>query len=176
MQVEIKARHFTLKDEQREAVEASLDKLEKFIPRPLKALKVTIDHDAGHFEADGVLQLKNQEFRAKGAGEEPEYAVNELAESLKKQLLTFKGKISGAPAGEEGGLGRAMLDDAGLLPAEDSDAEGFVLRDMDVAAAKARFAEEDGPFLVFRNADNARVAVIYRRDDGELGHMESNND
>jgi hypothetical protein len=29
------------------------------------------------------------------------------------------------------------------------------------------------PFLIFRTVDSNKVAVIYRKDSGELGHMES---
>jgi len=176
MQVEIKARHFTLKDEQREAVEAAVEKLERFIPRPVQAFKLTIDHEAGHFAADGVLHLKHQEFRAKGEGDEPDFAVAELVENLRKQLLKFKGKISGKQKGEEGGLGRAMVLDGGGAGDGEPRREGFVLRDMDPDSARARFAEEDVPFLVFRNTDNARVAVVYRRDNGEVGLLEARAD
>ncbi len=66
MEMEIKTRHFTLKDDQREIVEAALEKLEKFIPRPIQSFKINIDHEAGRFTADGVLHLKNHEFRATG--------------------------------------------------------------------------------------------------------------
>ena len=171
MEMEIKARHFTLKDDQRETVEAALEKLEKFIPRPVQSFKVNIDHEAGHFVADSVLHLKNHEFRATGQGQEPEYAVDEMVESLKKQLTKFKGRMTDRQKGEDGGLGRAMLD--GDLDAVNIDeVEGLVLPDLDVDAAKERFAGGVLPFLVFRNTANARLGVIYRRADGALGHME----
>jgi len=154
MLMEIKARHFTLKDDQRETVEAAIEKLEKFIPRPVQSFKINIDHDAGQFVADSVLHLKNHEFRATGEGQEPEYAVDEMVESLKKQLTKFKGRMTDRQKGEDGGLGRALLD----------------------GEAKARFAGGSLPFLVFRNAANARLGVIYRRADGALGHMEPTQD
>ncbi len=172
MQMEIISRHFTMSDEQREAIEEHMAKLERYSPRPIQSVRLVIAHEAGRFTADSVLYLKNNEFRAKEEGVEPEYAVSEMVESLRKQLTKFKGKISGKQKGEEGGLGKAMLADPGLLD-DDAAPAGYVLRDMDVESAREGFADQDAPFLVFRNVETSRVAVIYRRSDGELGHMES---
>lgn len=175
MQIEITTRHFTLGEDQTAAIEADLAKLEKFSPRPVQSLKVTITHEAGRFTADSVLHLKTQEFRAKGEGVEPEYAATEMVESLRKQLVKWKGKISGKQKGEDGGLGKAMLDGVGILDEEPGEPEGFVLRDLDLDGAKAAFQVAKVPFLVFRNVDTSQVGVIYRRTNGELGHMESTN-
>ena len=175
MQLEINARHFTIGDDQKEMIEAAVEKLVKFSPRPVQSIKMTITHEAGRFSADSVLHLKSTEFRAKGEGMEPEYAVNEMIENLRKQLAKFKGKISGKQKGEDGGLGRAMFDGPDFPDSEDGPTEGFVLLDMDASSARDKFEAGDLPFLVFRNVDNEKLGVIYRRDNGELGHMESEN-
>lgn len=176
MQMEIMARHFTLGDDQREAITAVLNKLEKFSPRPVQSLNVSIVHDAGRFTADAVLRLKSQEFRARAEEREPEVAVNEMVENLRKQLAKFKGKTSGKQKGEDGGLGRTLSDDLGPVADAGEEPEGFFLRDMDVSTAKESFRDATDPFLVFRNVANSRVAVIYRNDDGGLVHMESQDD
>ncbi|RKZ17486.1 hypothetical protein DRQ50_04940 [bacterium] len=177
MEMEIITRHFNLGDEQRETIEASLDKLERFSPRPVESLKLTLAHEAGQFTGDVVLHLKNHDFRADASGIEPEFTVNDLVESLRKQLDRFKGKTSGRQKGEEGGLGRAMLDDGGVFAASpEADTEGFVLKDLGIDDAKAAFGAGELPFLIFRNTANSRLGVIYRRSDGELGHMEADGD
>ena len=175
MQLEINARHFTMGDDQREMIEAAVEKLVRFSPRPVQSVKMTITHEAGRFFADSVLHLKSTDFRAKAEGMEPEYAVNELAENLRAQLAKHKGKISGKKKGEGGGLGQAMMDDMPLPDLSEGVPEGFVLVDLDVEGARERFEQGDLPFLIFRNIDNDRLGVIYRRSNGELGHMESAN-
>ena len=107
---------------------------------------------------------------------EPEFAVNEMVENLRKQLAKYKGKISGKQKGEEGGLGRAMIAGSGLPDEGDSQPEGFILLDLDVDGAQEKFKAQDLPFLLFRNIDNDKLGVIYRRSNGELGHMEPEND
>ncbi len=175
MEKEIITRHFTLGEDQTAMVDETIDKLERFSPRPVQSLKLTINHESGQFFADGVLHLKNHEFWAKGEGREPEICVTEFSENLRKQLAKFKGKISGKQKGEDGGLGKALLEGEAYFEDETSP-EGFVLRDLDVVGAKETFAGLEQPFLVFRNVETSRVGVIYRRENGELGHMESNND
>jgi ribosomal subunit interface protein len=176
MDLEIITRQFKLGEEQREAIGATFEKLERFSPRPVQSVKVTITHEAGRFQADGVLRLSQHDFRAEAESVEPEYAVNELAESLRKQLDRFKGKMSGRQKGEEGGLGRAMLDDGGVFAGEEPTAEGFVLKDMGVEEAKAAFERTELPFLIFRNLANRRLGVIYRSRSGELTHLEAAED
>jgi ribosomal subunit interface protein len=173
MQLEINARHFTMGDEQKEVIEAAVEKLVRFSPRPVTSLKMTINHEAGRFFADSVLHLKAHDFRAKAEGMEPEYAVNEMMENLRAQLAKFKGKTSGKQKGEGGGLGQAMLGEIPLPDITEGAPEGFVLQALDVSAASDKFENGDLPFLVFRNVDNDRLGIIYRRANGELGHMES---
>lgn len=179
MQMEIKSRHFTLGDDQRERIEAALEKLEKFVPRPVQSFKVNLEREAGRFVAEGVLHLKNHEFRAEGEGQEPEYAADAVFESLRKQLTKFKERMVDRQKGEDGGLGRAMIDggivDGGAAFGGESEGEveGLLLPDLDVDQAKVRFAAGTLPFFVFRNTETLRLAVIYRRVDGALGHMEA---
>lgn len=173
MQVDIKTRHFNLGDEQKEKIAASFDKLARFSPRPIIETKVVLTHEAGRFSGDAVMFLRNNEFRAGGAGVEPELAVAEMVESLRKQLSKFKGKISGRQQGEEGGLGRALGFVAAGDEGGDLESEGFELRDMGVEEAVRSFRAADRPFLVFRNVATARVGVVYKRKDGEIGLMEA---
>jgi ribosomal subunit interface protein len=174
MQMEIKSRHFTLGDDQRERIEAALEKLEKFVPRPVQSFKVNLEREAGRFVAEGVLHLKNHEFRAEGEGQEPEYAADAVFESLRKQLTKFKERMVDRQKGEDGGLGRAMVDGGAVFGGEsEGEVEGLLLPDLDVDQAKVRFAAGTLPFFVFRNTETLRLAVIYRRVDGALGHMEA---
>ena len=176
MQMEIKARHFTLSDEQKEFIEAAAEKLERFCPRPAQSFQLMIDHDAGRFTVTGVLHLKATEFRAHAEGLEPELAMTELAENLRKQLAKFKGKISGKQKGETGGLGRAMLADISLDAAAEDSPLAFNLQNMDVGTAEENLRRTGQPFLVFRNVATNRLGVVYRRDDGDLGLMEAQDE
>ncbi|MFT5232293.1 MAG: ribosomal subunit interface protein [Candidatus Krumholzibacteriia bacterium] len=171
MNIEISARHFTLGDKQRDEITGSMEKLEKFSPRPVQSMKLTVTHDAGQFTADAVLHINSHDFRAKGVGAEPELAANEASDNLRKQLAKHKGKTSGKQNSDGGGLGRAVTMDLNLTTADLTDDHAFELKNMDVESAKDSFISGDHPFLIFRNTADSRVGVIYRDDAGSVVHM-----
>jgi putative sigma-54 modulation protein len=173
MNVEIQTRHFQLDDEAREKIEAQFAKIERFSPRPVNEVKLLINHENNVFACDGVLYLKNQEFRAENSGAEPVLATQGVAENLQRQLEKYKGKISGKQRGEAGGLGRVMPEDE---PSVHFATESFALHNLDAARARMAFTDSDAPFLVYRDVDTGRIGVVYRRKDGEIGIMEAAND
>jgi len=172
MNLEIKTRHFQMSDEGRERIEAQFEKVVRFSPRPVTSIRLQIVHENNVFVCDGVLSLRNQEFRAENTGDQPELATQGVADVLLRQLEKFKGKISGKQRGETGGLGRALPADE---PPVHFTTESFEMHDMDPGVARDAFTDSNAPFLVFRNADNGRIGVVYRRHDGELGLMEASS-
>jgi ribosomal subunit interface protein len=176
MNLELKTRHFQLDDEAREKIEAQIEKLDRFSPRPLQDCKLTLTFEKNLFECDAVVFVSHHEFRAKHVGAEPELAAIGAAESLQKQLEKFKGKLTARQRAEPGGLGRALTgaEAAGLI-GDEGDA-GFDLHNLTAAAARDLLAGSDEPFLVFRNTETSRIAVIYRLEDGGVRLMEARND
>jgi putative sigma-54 modulation protein len=172
MNLDIRTRFFHLDPEARERIEAQFEKLARFSPRPITDVKLQIVFENNLFTCDGLLLLRNQEFRAENSGAEPELATQGVAENLQRQLDKFKGKVSGKQRGEPGGLGRAQLaEEQPVLFAT----EHFELREMDALSARTAFTASDAPFLVFQNTDTGRLGVVYRRRDGELGLMEASD-
>jgi len=172
MNLEIKTRHFQLDPEARERIEAQFEKVVRFSPRPVSEIRLQIVLEKNTFLCDGLLLLRNQEFRAANSGAEPDLATQGVAENLQRQLEKFKGKVSAKQRGEPGGLGKAML---ASEPVVHFATENFELLEMNTLAAREAFTDSDAPFLVFRNVDTGRIGVVYRRRDGELGVMEAAN-
>jgi putative sigma-54 modulation protein len=176
MQVEIKSRHFNLGEKQKEKIINDLEKLERYSPRPPVSARMTIVNEKSRFTADLSFFLKNSDFRTKVEGSDPELAADEAIDNIRTQLQRFKGKMVSRKKGEEGGLGRAMVREvADLLepPGTDVPSEGFILKDMSVNNAMDVFQSSSRPFLVFRNSDTAKICVVYKRDNGQLGLLES---
>lgn len=170
MNLEINTRHFQLDDEAREKIEASFEKLQRFSPRPITEVRLQIVRENSEFQCDGVLLLKGQEFRAENTAFEPEVAATAVADVLQRQLDKYKGKISGKHRGEAGGLGAALGEDA---PTVHFATEHFEIKNLSAARARDAFTDSEAPFLVYRDLDNGRISVVYRRKDGDLGIMES---
>jgi ribosomal subunit interface protein len=173
MNLDIKTRHFQMGDESREKIEAMFAKLERFSPRPVVEVKLLIKHENNDFHCDGALHLRNQEFRADNIGAEPELAAQGVVDVLQRQLEKYKGKISAKQRGEAGGLGKALQGDE---PTVHFATEHFELKNLDAARARDEFTASDAPFLVYRDADNGRISVVYRNREGDLSVMEARDD
>jgi len=176
MQVEIKSRHFNLGEKQKEKIINDLEKLERFSPRPPVSARMTIVNEKSRFTADLSFFLKNSDFRTKVEGSDPELAADEAIENIRTQLQRFKGKMVSRQKGEEGGLGRAMVIEGEEFlepPGTELPTEGFHLKDMSVNNAMDVFRSSARPFLVFRNTDTTKICVVYKRDDGQIGLLES---
>ena len=179
MQFEFNTRHFALEDESRDRIEKRIAKLERYSPRNPVSIRLTITKEGGRFEAELSYYLRNTDFHAKAERTEPDLAADEAIESLERQLRRFKDRVANRDKGEEGsaGLGEAMAA-AGLLASEGAvlDEAGFRLKDLSVEAAVEAFRDSQYPFLVFRNRDSSRVAVVYRREEGTYGLLEQRED
>lgn len=179
MQLEFNTRHFALEDESRDRIEKRIAKLERYSPRNPVSIRLTITKEGGRFEAELSYYLRNTDFHAKAERTEPDLAADEAIESLERQLRRFKDRVANRDKGEEGsaGLGEAMA--AGDLLASEGavlDEDGFRLKDLSVEAAVEAFRDSRYPFLVFRNRDSSRVAVVYRREEGAYGILEQRED
>ncbi len=176
MNLDIKTRHFQLDDEAREKIVAQVEKLDRFSPRPLQDCKLVLAFEKNLFECDAVVFVSHHEFRARHVGAEPELAAIGAAEILQKQLEKFKGKLTARQRAEQGGLGRALTETGAAGVTGGGGAAGFDLNNLTPAAAQAALTGTDEPFLVFRNSETSRIAVIYRHEDGQLRFMEARND
>jgi ribosome-associated translation inhibitor RaiA len=176
MNLDIKTRHFQLDDEARDKIVAHFEKLDRFSPRPLQDSKLTLTFEKNIFECDAVVHISHHEFRAKHEGAEPELAAIGAAEILQKQLEKFKGKLSARQRAEPGGLGRVLPGDDATGLIGEGGAAGFDLHDLTPMVAQDMLAGTDEPFLVFRNKETSRIAVVYRHEDGHLRLMEARHE
>jgi ribosome-associated translation inhibitor RaiA len=155
---------------------AQIEKLDRFSPRPLQDCKLTLTFEKELFECDAVVFVSHHEFRAKHVGAEPELAAIGAAESLQKQLEKFKGKLTARQRAEPGGLGRALSETGAAGLTGEGGAAGFDLHNLTPVAAQDLLTGSDEPFLVFRNTETSRIAVVYRHEDGRLRLMEARNE
>ncbi len=175
MQLEINSRHFTLGDEMRDKIVEKLENLERYSPTDPVGARMTLTQSGGRFTGDLTFNIKHHSCHAKVEHVEPDGAAYMAIESVERQLRRHKDKMKdhrGRAA--EGGLGEAMTQlDESLLDNQGSamTGDGFELKDLTLVAAKEAYTQSESPFFVFRNLDTAEVAVLYRKENGEMGVM-----
>lgn len=175
MQLEINSRHFALGDDMRDKIVEKLENLERYSPTETVGARMTLTQSGGRFTGDLTYIIKQHSCHAKVEHVEPDGAAYLAIESVERQLRRHKDKLKDHRGrGADGGLGEVMTEFGGGLLDNSGSAltdGGFELKDLTLAQAKEAYGESDTPFFVFRNLDTSEVAVLYRKDDGELGLM-----
>lgn len=150
--------------------------------------RATVEKSGSRFSADCMIHLDSGVvLQATGQAQDPQLAFDAAAERIEKRLRRYKRRlkshqsdrpdIDGAdvaytvmspPAGEDDEEIEIADDYAPAVVAETS----VVLRKMSVASAVIELDQKDSPVVVFRNAGNDHVNIVYRRPDGNIGWID----
>ncbi|MFC4624687.1 ribosome hibernation-promoting factor, HPF/YfiA family [Daeguia caeni] len=147
--------------------------------------QVTVTKSGSRYSADCTLHLDSgATLQVSGEAQDPQLAFDIAAEKLEKRLRRYNRRLKSRSVQQS----NAVYDDVAYrvmapLPEEDEDlpadyaptivAESSVaLRTMSVASAVVELDLIDQPVLVFRNAGNDEVNIVYRRADGNIGWVD----
>lgn len=144
---------------------------------------VTVLKSNNRYNADCTIHLDSGlTLQAGGGGQEPVAAFEVAADHFEKRLRRYKRKLKSHGTGAPNGTDIAY---AVVAPAADEDdevpedyapaivAESTVaLKTMSVASAVIELDTKDSPVVVFRNAGNDSVNIVYRRPDGNIGWID----
>lgn len=140
------------------------------------------------FTADCMVRLDTGvELQATGEAQEPQLAFDISAERVEKRLRRYNRRLksrSFTPNSNEladpGDMAYRVM--AGLDDDDEEIPEGYApavvaelripLKAMSVASAVMELDLKDTPVLVFRNAGNDEINIVYRRPDGNIGWID----
>lgn len=129
-----------------------------------------------------TMHLRWAVVRAKGSGIDVIAAVDKVIEKLEHRLEKLKGRLVGrshphhrASKGSEKVFDGDGLDELALLGgAQIVKAKSFTIREMSAADAALQMQMLSHDFYFFTNDETGRPAVVYQRDDGDVGLIDSN--
>jgi ribosomal subunit interface protein len=151
---------------------------------------VTLAKDGTGFRSDAVLHLSSGiTLEATGAAHDAYVSLDQMVERIEKRLRRYKRRLKDRSAAQ---VARRVVIEAPsyVIEAPDEDAEedhhqamngahpAIIaesmrgLHDMTVSDAVAELDLTGAPVLVFRNAGNRRVNIVYRRRDGNIGWVD----
>jgi ribosomal subunit interface protein len=151
---------------------------------------VTVAKDGAGFRSDAVLHLSSGvTLEASGAAHDAYQSLDRMVEHIEKRLRRYKRRLKDHAAGAA--ARRAGVDVASyVIEAPDADAEEDhathangahpvivaestrTLHELSVSDAVSELDMTGAPVLVFRNAGNMRVNIVYRRRDGNIGWID----
>lgn len=149
--------------------------------------QVTVTKSTSRFGADCMVHLDTGvNLHAAGEANDPQAAFDMAAERVEKRLRRYKRKLKDHHANvlpNNAEIAYTVMD---AVPDEDEEiAEDFAptivaesskkLKTMSVATAVMALDMTDEPVLLFRSPGNEELNIVYRRNDGNIGWIDSAN-
>jgi ribosomal subunit interface protein len=157
--------------------------VEKFIGRETTG-HVRIEKEHGEFKTNCSIHLwQGMSLEAQGVAPDAYQSADLACERLEKRVRRYKRRLKRHGGGDSPRKQTPATDyviQAGREELEERDEDNPVIiaeaetpvHEMAVRDAVMQMDISDRPFVVFRNARNEEINVVYRRDDGNIGWID----
>ncbi|MGB8818149.1 MAG: ribosome-associated translation inhibitor RaiA [Rhizobiaceae bacterium] len=185
MSLRISGKHMELGDSFRSQISSRIgDAIEKYFDGGFSG-HVVVEKSGSRYAADCNLHLDSGvNLQAEGQAQDPQSAFEKAFDRIEKRLRRYKRKLKDrnveTPRVDDIAyrVMESVADDDDIEVAHDYApaivAESTVsLRTLSVANAVMELDMKDSPVFVFRNASNDHVNIVYRRNDGNIGWIDS---
>lgn len=185
MSLRISGKHMDVGDAFRTRIEGRIgEAIGKYFDRGFSG-HVNVVKAGSRYTADCVVRLDSgMSLQATGEAQEPTAAFEAAADKLETRLRRYKRRLKshnlGAGNGELTDIAYSvvapLVDDDEDVPEDFAPAivaeSTMVLKTMSVASAVIELDTKDSPVVVFRNAGNEQLNIVYRRPDGNIGWID----
>jgi len=188
MHIQFVSKGIDVSDALRERIDTRITEASaKYFSRPAEAFVVASKEGFG-FKVDISLHLPSGAFlQASGEGGDAHGAAEDAAVHLEKRLRRYKRRLKDHHADTKADLSVLVLKSEGRTEVgedeDDGGAEGgdepviiaeqmAELKTLTVSMAVLEMDLADAPFLMFKNAANGSLNIVYRRPDGHVGWID----
>ena len=179
MKTIVKGKNFDVHDSDRKYAERKLARLERLLDDRSEAMvELSMEQhrssDDSHI-VDVTLMIDGQVLRGRAAAATHRAGIDEVVDKVERRAVDFKSKprLRARPDEEKAILRRIADGESGdQRPRKIVKVKRFDIEPMFEEDAASRMDELGHDFFVFVNAEYERVAILYRRNDGDLGLIE----
>ena len=172
MKFEYTGRHIEVTPALRSHVEEHFQRLNHLFDGKALNAHVIIEVEKGRHRSEIIVQWRNEVLTATTSLADMYQSLSKTIDKIEKQALKLKNKIIDKHQKAKKVTAVATPVDE-VAPAEVSprivSARRYAVKPMTAEEAVFRLNDEENQFLVFRNADDEKVSVIYKRKDGNYG-------
>jgi len=175
MRLDITGRHVEIGTSLRQIIDRRLAKLERLLNDSAISGQVILTKEKYRHRAEIIIHARGDHtLRALGEGTGWPISIRDAAAKIEQQAQTLKGKWHER---KRRGTGAREI----VTPARPADASNnrrvirarrYPVKPMSIEDAVLRVSSSDEAFVVFRNAENDAVSILYRRADGNYGLIE----
>lgn len=174
MNLDITGRKIEITPAIRSFVEDNLNKISKFFPQ-INEVNLILTVQKYRNIAELSIHTNNGTYTAVEETTDMYAAINTAFDKIKKQGRRKRKKIISLhrkSKTERLSLGEGDEETGGASTPSIIPYRGFSLKPLHIDEASAKLGISEDIFLVFRNADNDKITVLYKRKDGNHGLIE----
>ena len=187
MRTIVRGKNYEVPDRDRAYAERKLGRLERYLDdRSDATVELSVEQHRSASDSHIVevsLVIDGKPLRGTAAGPTHRIAIDEVVDKVERRAISFRetNRVRKSPetvrrSGEAAGDATAAAARAGSqgeeAPGRVVKVKRFGIEPMFEEDAVARMEELGHAFFVFVNAENERVAILYRRRDGDFGLIE----
>ena len=175
MKFEYTGRHVEVSAAIRKHVEDHFQKLEHIFNNSAARTHVIIEVEKNRHIGEIIVHLRDHTLTAKDINVDMYMALTRAISKIEKQALKLKKKSIDRKQGAKRVAAGAPQDgdlEASPRAPRIIAARRYSVKPMTAEEAALRLTGEPDQFLVFRDADTARLGVLYKRNDGNFGLFE----
>ena len=174
MKINITGKNFTASEQLKTAIEKKLGKLDKYFPKETVANVMLSNIKEGQ-KLEATINADGMIFRADSTSSDISYALDKVVDRLSGQMSKFKGKLIKKHQAQE--INYAELPDAPDAVDEVGvvKTKRFRINPMTTEEAIMQMELLGHSFFIFRDGETNRVNVVYKRNDGTYGLLETEN-
>lgn len=182
MQLSVTFRHMEPSDALKDYAHDKLSRLEKYLYSAMDAHVVLSVEKFRHI-ADVTIMADGIKIKGQDQTEDMYSAIDMVVDKIERQVKRFRQKLKNRKAKDRVTAKEVRIDVIAAEAAEEAEGMPQVIRveqvfakpmDVDEAVMQLELAAEQ--FLVFTNAATEKLNVLYRRDDGHYGLLETMTD
>ena len=176
MRLELTGRHVTITPTIRKLVDGQLKHLLRLLNDSAVSGQIVLTKEKSRVHCDATIHARGEKFlHGEAMGRDVEAALAGAVDKIDRQALRIKGKWNERK--------RRRASPRQLVPAPPPNDDGaaqvriirarrYAVKPMTIDEAAMEVGNDANAFLVFRNAVNEEVTVLFRRVDGNLGLIE----
>lgn len=173
MKFEYTGRHIEVTPALRKHVEDHFQKIDHLFDGRYSKAHVIIEVERGRHRSEIILNWRKEVITAATANSDMYLSLSQTIGKLEKQVLKIKNKIiDKSHKAKRASAVAPAASDNGRDPSPQPriiNARRYAVKPMADDEAAMVLNDRADSFLVFRNSDNQKVSVIYKRKDGNYG-------
>jgi putative sigma-54 modulation protein len=172
MDIQVTFRHADHDEKLKDHAEKQIEKVSKFLYRPVEAQVIFSKEKARTIAEVSILADHNQ-FFARDQGEDFFLTLDQVMGKIESQIKKYHDRLKRSKGRKETeeAVGEGSATD---IPEIIKGNEYFIKKPITVEEAADLVEKSESQFIVFRKAENEKLCIIYKRHDGNFGLIEPN--